>query len=528
MASIIRIKRSSTAGNPSTLGTGEMAYSSLADNGSNGGDRLYIGVGTETNGNAPTHEVIGGKFFTQMLDHTKGELTASSAVIVDASSKVDNFKVDNLDLDGNTISSTDTNGNIKLDPNGTGTIDVSGARITLLGTPTADSDAATKAYVDDQTGSLDFSYQTDNGSSARTLNTETVYFQGVNGISTSSDSDGNNNAILIKLDATTVTAGQYGSTTLIPQITVDSEGRVTDLSTNTAKVTLNIAGDTGTDGVDTTDDTLTFTGGGRVTTAVTDNEVTITVEDATATDKGVASFNSTNFTTTSGAVASADITFGTASTVTLGGTLTAMTGMTEMGIDNININGNTISATDSDNALLILDPGATAGSNDGKVIIRGDLQVDGTQTILNSTTLSVDDLNIVLADGANVAADANGAGLTIGGSSYADTNPTLLYDATNDRFNLNKGLNLDSSTFTLSDLKIAGTGLDELIDDQVNTLLTEGEGIDLTYDDASNTLTIAAETATSSNLGVASFDATEFNVTSGAVTIAEVNGGTYS
>ena len=48
MASIIRIKRSATSGNPATLAAGELAYSSLADNGSNGGDRLYFGHGTET------------------------------------------------------------------------------------------------------------------------------------------------------------------------------------------------------------------------------------------------------------------------------------------------------------------------------------------------------------------------------------------------------------------------------------------------------------------------------------------------
>ena len=47
MASILRIKRSGTSGDPTTLGQGELAYSSLADNGSNGGDRLYIGTGTE-------------------------------------------------------------------------------------------------------------------------------------------------------------------------------------------------------------------------------------------------------------------------------------------------------------------------------------------------------------------------------------------------------------------------------------------------------------------------------------------------
>ena len=68
MASIIRIKRSATSGNPAVLAAGELAYSSLVDNGSNGGDRLYIGAGTETNGNAVNHVVVGGKYFTDIID----------------------------------------------------------------------------------------------------------------------------------------------------------------------------------------------------------------------------------------------------------------------------------------------------------------------------------------------------------------------------------------------------------------------------------------------------------------------------
>jgi hypothetical protein len=126
MASIIRIKRSSSSGNPGTLGAGELAYSALTDNGSNGGDRLYIGIGAETSGNAANHFVIGGKYFTDLMDHTPGTLTASSAILVDSDKKIDNLKVDNLDLNGNTISSTDINGNIVLDPNGTGYVSIIG------------------------------------------------------------------------------------------------------------------------------------------------------------------------------------------------------------------------------------------------------------------------------------------------------------------------------------------------------------------------------------------------------------------
>ena len=132
MASIIRIKRSSTNGNPATLGAGELAYSALSGTLGNGGDRLYIGMGAETSGNAANHFVIGGKYFTDMMDHTTGTLTASSAVLVDANSKVDVFNVDNLTLDGNTISSTDVNGNITLDPNGTGYVSIVGTNAVVL------------------------------------------------------------------------------------------------------------------------------------------------------------------------------------------------------------------------------------------------------------------------------------------------------------------------------------------------------------------------------------------------------------
>ena len=126
MASIIRIKRSATNGNPATLGAGELAYSALSGTISNGGDRLYIGFGTETAGNAANRFVIGGKYFTDMMDHATGTLTASSAVLVDSSSKIDVWNVDNLTLDGNTISSTNSNGNILIDPNGTGYVQLVG------------------------------------------------------------------------------------------------------------------------------------------------------------------------------------------------------------------------------------------------------------------------------------------------------------------------------------------------------------------------------------------------------------------
>ena len=116
MASIIRVKRSTGTTAPATLNYGELALTVGNGTQANKGDRLFVG---NSSGNPID---VGGKYYTDLLDHVHGTLTASSAAIVDSSSKIDRWNVDNLRLDGNTLSSTDTDGNITITPNGTGRV----------------------------------------------------------------------------------------------------------------------------------------------------------------------------------------------------------------------------------------------------------------------------------------------------------------------------------------------------------------------------------------------------------------------
>jgi hypothetical protein len=275
--SLIRIKRSGSSGSPGALAQGEMAYSFLGGTQSNGGERLYIGTGTETGGVAANIEVIGGKYFTAMLDHVPGTLTATSALIVDSNSKIDILNVDNITINGNAITSTDTNGNITLDPNGTGNVDVSSAKIINLGTPTANTDAATKKYVDDRFagGSVAIQIAADVGTTDSILTNEVITFTGDTGITTTVS----NNSITIDLDDTAVSPGSYGNTTSIATFTVDQQGRLTAASTVSIATNLAIAGDSGSDSVSLLSDTLNFSGNTGITVAVTENRVDIDLDD---------------------------------------------------------------------------------------------------------------------------------------------------------------------------------------------------------------------------------------------------------
>ena len=130
MASIIRIKRSSGTDKPASLNWGEMAY--VTGIGSYGGlnqykDRVYVG----DDGNN-VHS-IGGHFYTSMMEHAAGAVTGVQntrntdggiVAVMDNTRRVDQWNVDNLRMDGNVISSTDTDGDVIFDPDGTGEINI--------------------------------------------------------------------------------------------------------------------------------------------------------------------------------------------------------------------------------------------------------------------------------------------------------------------------------------------------------------------------------------------------------------------
>ena len=141
MASIIRIKRSSGTSKPSGLQWGEFGY--VTGIGSYGGtnqykDRVFLGDdGTNAN-------PVGGYYYTSMMEHTPGAIDSVTntrnsdngvvAVLAPSSNtglvgnpdslKVDQWNVDNIRIDGNKISSTNTDGDIELDPVGVGSISI--------------------------------------------------------------------------------------------------------------------------------------------------------------------------------------------------------------------------------------------------------------------------------------------------------------------------------------------------------------------------------------------------------------------
>lgn len=689
MATIIQVKRTTTANLPSTLEQGELAYiydtsATDTDAGGNGG-RLYIGDPT-TNSNTPLK--VGGKYYTDMMDHAQGTLTADAAVLVDSSSKIDVWNVDNLTLNGNTLSSTDTNGNINITPDGTGSVVIDG-----LSHPQADGSAG-QFLKTDGSGNLSFAavpsgsftIAADSGSNDTFSTGDTLTFAGGTGIDTTVSDDqisiaidstvatltgsqtltnktltsptintatidlgadltmGNNDIVFegataddfettvtvtdptadrtITLPDATGTVSLVAGTETLTNKTIDTanntitivEADISDLgsyitasstdtltnksisgSTNTlsnignsslTNSTITITGSDASSDSIALGETLTIANGEGIVTDIATNTLTITAEDATTSNKGVASFSGDNFAVSSGAVtikdggiANAELAGSIANDKLANSAITVSDGSnstaTSLG-GTITFSGtaNEVEVGESSGTITVGLPNDVTIGND--LTVTGDLTVNGTTTTVATTNTVVSDTLIELGNG-TTGAPANDSGIVI--ERGDSDNAFIGFDESTDKFIVGTGTftgastgnltittgtivaNLEATTATLGGSDIISTDntktlTNKTIDAASNTIsnignaslsnstitlagdsgsqavdlgdtltVSGGEGIDTSQ--SGDTLTIAAELATTSNKGVASFSSDNFQVSTGVVTVTTVDGGTY-
>ena len=344
MASNILIKRSTGSVAPGTITYGEIALT-IGANGTqaNAGDRLFAG---DNNGAA---QVVGGRYFTDMLDHVHGTVTASSAVIVDSNSKVDTWNVDDINLNANVITTSTTDADLIFRANGTGKLVIEDGQELEFGT----------------TGDVELSY---NDSDA-VLDIKRV--AGTPDLRIADD---------MKLNfGNTKDASIYYDETTTDKIQI--EGADWNFATG---VLLNVADTTDASNVSTA--STTFAGG--IGVAATAWVKDLKVDDNTVLGTANTDTLEVNATTTF----QNQVTFNGLTNITGN---TSQTGQIE--IDNLKLDGNTLSTINSIQELII-DPYPAGGDADGLVIIKGDLQIDGTTTTVNSASMSVNDPTIELGD----------------------------------------------------------------------------------------------------------------------------------
>ncbi len=398
MASIIRVKRSTGTAAPGSLNYGEVANTVGVGTHGNKGGRTFIG---DNSGNP---QEIGGRYYTDLLSIAPGLVAGQNnpttvangfVPILDANNKVDQWNVDNLKLDGNHVGSTNTDGDIIFTTNGSGEVVIEDDTFLTFGTSKDgkieyDEDGTNRVQV---TGAP-WTFASEVQFTGVTTSSGDLYVGGdlyvaddtnideltvrninVTGIATVQDK-----LHLLDNDVAHF-GGSLGENGDLQISHSGSHSYIKDAGTGDLRVTgtkidIRNAADNASQAVfnEGSSVNLFFNGADKLQTRIDGVNVTGTTETDALLVTGVSTYQGqSNF---------------TGKMVVTGG----------VEIDNIGISSNIIATRSGAGNQLYIDPYPDGLSNEGTVIIKGDLQVDGTQTTVNSTSVTSNETIFKLGD----------------------------------------------------------------------------------------------------------------------------------
>ena len=459
------------------------------------------------------------------VDISKVDIDAGAVdgITLGTNSAVTEAQVDNININGNAITSTDTDGNIAITPNGTGEVDISKVDIdagTIDGVTIGGSSAGAGTFTTLSATTLGSSVDLD----SQTLTNANIDSGAIDGVTL-----GTNSAVTqaqidnINIDANSIiSTNTNGNIILTPNgtgnvllgnLTFDADQTVGAgqddyvLTYDNTSGTIGLEAATGGGGggiSNVVEDTSPQLGGsldvnGQAIVSVSNGNIALTPDgtgevdiskvdiDAGAIDGttiGASSAAAGTFTTLSAttlgsavdlnnqALTNADINSGAIDGVTLG----TNSAVTEAQVDNININGNTVSSTNTDGDIT-LDPNGT-----GHVVIPADI---GMGTTSPAARIHIEDSNpnIRLED-----TDANGH---------------VQLSANNSRGGLRIQLdpdNVDSST----DLRVEVDGSEVVRIDASGLSFDTGSNHLNDYEEGTWTLTPQTNSGTVASIGTAS------------------------